>query len=134
MNLLQRTLAAAALFSLAGAVQARAVELVDPDPVAVPSGMEQAKVVKAIKLALVERRWTITKEEPGYIEAMLTVRKHMIKVGFMYGRSEIKFKYVDSAEMGFSERDGQRYIHPKYSAWVNNVRSDISTEFMRGGS
>ena len=134
MNLLQRTLAAAVMAGVSGAaLAARPVELVDIDPVAVPAGMEQARVVKAIKLALLARHWSVGKEEPGYIEATLTVRKHMVKIGISYGRTEIKFKYVDSAEMNYKEQGGARYIHPKYYNWVNNVRSDISTEFVRSG-
>jgi hypothetical protein len=134
MNLLQRTLVASVLFGVAGAaVAARAVELVYVDPVPVPAGLEQAKVVKVIKLALVGRNWTVSKEEPGYIEGTLNLRKHMVKVGISYGRTEVKFKYVDSAEMNYRERDGAEYIHPNYYKWLNNVRSDISTGFVRSG-
>ena len=134
MNVLQRTLVAAVMFGVSGvALAARPVELIDIDPVGVPAGMEQARVVKAIKLALLGRHWSVGKEEPGYIEATLMVRKHMIKIGVSYGRTEVKFKYLDSAEMNYKERGGTRYIHPKYYNWVNNVRTDISTEFARSG-
>ena len=135
MNLLQRTLAAAVMIGMSGsALAAKAAELVDVDPLEVPAGMAQAKVAKAIKLALLGRRWSVGKEEPGYIEGTLNNRKHMVKLAITYGRTEIKFKYLDSAEMNYREHDGTRYIHPNYYKWVNNVRSDISAELLREGS
>jgi len=129
MNLLQRTLVATVLFGVSGAVLARgATEIVDPDPIAVPAGMEAAKVVKAIKLAVVGRDWAVTKEEPGYIEVTLHVRKHMIMYGINYDPTEIKFKYLDSEELNYKERDGQGYIHPKANAWSAKLRNDISRQ------
>ena len=131
MNLLQRTLVATMLFAVSGVAAARLVEVVDPDPIAVPAGMEQAKVVKAIKQGVAARNWQVTKEEPGYIEATLNHRKHMLKYGISYGRKEIKFKYLDSAELNYKEKDGQGYIHGNANKWAVNLRSDISKQLLQ---
>ena len=132
MNLLQRTLVATVLLGVSGAVLARgAAELVEPDPIAVPKGTEASQVVKAIKLAVTGREWSITKEEPGYIEATLSVRKHMMKYGISYGRKEITFKYLDSSELNYKERDGQGYIHPKANAWAAKLRNNISSRLLQ---
>jgi len=131
MNLLQRTLVATVLFAVSGVASARLAEVTDPDPVAVPAGMEQAKLVKAIKLAVLARKWQVTKEEPGYLEVTLNHRKHMLKYGINYGRKEIKFKYLDSAELNYREKDGRRLIHGNANKWVAKLRNDIDRQLLQ---
>lgn len=132
MSLLRRTLFASVLLCAwdTGLAAAPAQPLVEPEPVAVPAGLDQAKVAKAIKLALLGRKWVITKEQPGYIEGTLTARKHVLTVGLTYGRNEVTLKYVDSAELNYREDGGTRYIHKKYTNWTHNVMSDLKARFL----
>ncbi|MGH8758662.1 MAG: hypothetical protein ACREVW_04005 [Burkholderiales bacterium] len=131
MSLLRRTLVTCLLACTwsTGHAQMPGKPLVEPEPVAIPAGVNQATVVKAIKRALIGRDWSLGKEQPGYIEGTLNVRKHMVKVGISYDAGKVTMKYLDSAEMGYREVGGKQLIHPKYRNWTTNVMSDIGKDF-----
>lgn len=127
MNLLRRTLVAGlvACVSLPAVAAMSPRELVEPEPVVIPDGIKQEEAAKVIKRAIVGRDWSVAKTEPGYIEAQLNVRQHMLRVGITYDAKAISMKYLDSAELGYKEERGKRFIHPKYRNWTNNLMSDI---------
>ncbi|MGQ0586901.1 MAG: hypothetical protein ACT4PK_06840 [Gammaproteobacteria bacterium] len=126
MNLLRRTLVACLLAGVSGvAVAAGSRPLQEPEPAAIPAGMAPAAVAKAIKRALLARNWAIGNEKPGYMEGTLNVRKHMVKVGLKYDGKRVTMSYLDSAELGYTERDGQPYIHPSYTKWTRNLMNDV---------
>ena len=97
------------------------VPLVEPAPVAVPSDVSTEQLLRALKIAFVERGWMVTKEEPGRLEATLNVRKHMLQVEAMYDASQVTFAYLDSVNLDYEEKKGVKYIHRKYAGWMNNV-------------
>lgn len=103
-----------------------AAPLVDPDPVAVPAGLDAAAVAKEIKRALIGRTWTVTDEKPGQIDATLNLRKHVARVAISYDTTQVKLAYVSSENLDFKEKRGQRQIHKNYLSWVNNVLTDVS--------
>lgn len=105
---------------------ARAAPLLDPDPVAIPAGLSTEAVQKEIKRALVTRKWSITAEQPGVVEATLNLRAHVARVSVTHGEGTVRVAYVSSENLNFEEKDGQRFIHKNYGAWVNNVVTDIS--------
>jgi hypothetical protein len=105
-----------------------AAELVDPAPIAVPSGLAAADVAKAIKTGIVRRGWVVTKDENGQIDATLNIRKHTAKVAIPYNTKEVAIKYVDSSELAYSEKKGKRYIHGNYIKWIRNMQADIQRE------
>ena len=105
---------------------ARQAPLVDPDPIAVPSGVDQKTVEREIKRALIGRGWTITAEAPGQIDSTLNVRAHSARVRISYDTHRVALNYVSSDNLAYEEKRGQRMIHKNYASWVNNVLTDAS--------
>ena len=123
---LRACLAVLSLFAFATAVQARE-KLVDPAPVAVPAGLEGERVVKDIKRALAGRGWEVTGEQPGQIDARLHLRDHVAVIKVTYDASDVRFAYVDSTNLDYKEKRGQRYIHGNYLGWIQYLRTDLAT-------
>ena len=113
----------AALVFLMGA---RQVPLTDPEPVAVPAGLKVDQVTRAVKAALVGRAWAVTSEEPGHIVSTLNLREHMAKIDIVYDVQTIRIKYLDSGELLYAEKKGQRMIHHNYLTWVQNLVNDMN--------
>lgn len=117
----------AALVFLMGA---RQVPLTDPEPVAVPAGLKLEQVTKAIKAALVGRTWAVTSEEPGHIVSTLNLREHMAKIDIVYDLQTIRIKYLDSGELLYAQKKGQRMIHHNYLNWIQNLVTDMNRNLM----
>jgi len=105
---------------------ARQVPLTDPEPIAIPAGMSAQQVVKAIKAGLVGRTWEVTEEQPGRILSQLHLRSHVAKIELTYDDTAITIRYLDSVDLMYEEKKGQRYIHRNYLNWIANLRTDIS--------
>jgi hypothetical protein len=109
---------------------ARQVPLTDPDPIAIPAGLKIEQVTKAIKAALVGRTWAVTSEEPGHIVSTLNLREHMAKIDIVYDVQTIKITYLDSGELLYAQKKGQRMIHHNYLAWIQNLVTDMNRNLM----
>ena len=105
---------------------ARQVPLTDPEPLAVPAGLKIEQVAKAIKAALVGRTWAVTQDEPGHIVSTLNLREHMAKIDIVYDLQTIKIKYLESGELMYAEKKGQRMIHRNYLNWILNLVNDMN--------
>jgi hypothetical protein len=105
---------------------ARQVPLTDPEPLTVPAGLKLEQVTKGIKASLVGRAWAITSEEPGHIVSTLNVREHMAKIDITYDLQTIKIRYLDSGELMYAEKKGQRVIHRNYLNWIQNLVNDMN--------
>ena len=105
---------------------ARQVPLTDPEPIAVPAGMKIDQVTKAIKASLVGRTWAVASEEPGHIVSTLNLREHMAKIDIVYDVQTIRIKYLDSGELLYAEKKGQRMIHHNYLNWIQNLVTDMN--------
>ncbi|MGH8080650.1 MAG: hypothetical protein ACREP7_08750 [Lysobacter sp.] len=101
--------------------------LVDPDPVAIPAGVESAKVVKDIKRALMGRGWSVTAEQPGQIDSTLNLRAHVARIRVTYDAKQVRFAYVDSSNLEYKLKGGKPYIHKNYLGWIGYLTSDLST-------
>lgn len=106
-------------------VTAREV-LVDPDPVAIPAGVDAATVAREIKRALIGRTWTVDAERPGEIDATLRLRKHVARATLSYDATRVRWTYVSSENLDYKEKRGERLIHGNYLSWVANVMGDLS--------
>jgi hypothetical protein len=106
----------------------RGAPLVDPQPLAVPAGLTAKDVSKAIHSGIAARGWVVSKDEKGQIDATLNNREHQVVIAIVYDAKQVKVNYVSSQNMNFSEKNGTRYIHPKYTQWTQNVMADISRE------
>jgi hypothetical protein len=105
---------------------ARQVPLTDPEPLAVPAGLKIDQVTKAIKAALVGRTWAVTSEEPGHIVSTLNLREHMARIDIVYDVQTIQIKYLDSGELLYADKKGQRMIHHNYLSWIQNLVTDMN--------
>lgn len=105
---------------------ARQVPLTDPQPIAVPAGLKVEQVSKAIRAALAGRGWAVTSEEPGHIVSTLNVREHMAKIDIVYDVQTITIKYLESGELMYAEKKGQRVIHRNYLNWILNLVNDMN--------
>jgi hypothetical protein len=105
---------------------ARQVPLTDPQPIAVPAGLKVEQVSKAIRAALAGRAWAVTSEEPGHIVSTINVREHMAKIDIVYDLQTIKIKYLESGELMYAEKKGQRMIHRNYLNWILNLVNDMN--------
>jgi hypothetical protein len=130
----QRVLLALALLLFAEASQARTAPLVDPAPLNIPAGFDQAAVVAAIKKALTKRHWEISAERPGYLEAILRPDDHMAHVRITWNEREVHFAYINSENLNYAVDDGRVVIHPEYLVWVNYVVFDVKNRFALGPS
>jgi len=122
-------LVAFSLLLSAGIAQARKAELVDPSPIAIPSGLTAAQVTKEIKRALIGRGWEVTGEQPGEIDSTLHLREHVANIKVTYDASQARIAYVDSANLDYAQKHGQRYIHGNYLGWIGFLVNDITTNF-----
>ncbi len=107
--------------------------LVDPQPLAVPAGLTVKDVSKAIRAGVVQRGWIVNKDEKGQIDATLNNREHQVVVAIVYDAKQVKINYVSSNNMNYSEKNGTRYIHKKYTQWTQNLVADISRELQVAG-
>jgi hypothetical protein len=105
---------------------ARQVPLTDPQPIAVPAGLKVEQVSKAIRAALAGRGWTVTSEESGHIVSTLNVREHMAKIDIVFDVQTITIKYLESGELMYAEKKGQRMIHRNYLNWILNLVNDMN--------
>jgi hypothetical protein len=96
-------------------------------PVVVAHGStpSDAVVRDAIMRALVERKWTIVKEEGASILATVTSGGHSATAGITYNATSYSIRYVDSSE-------GLKYdgveIHRRYNHWVDRLRVSINEQ------
>ena len=87
------------------------------------------------------RVWVDGQEIPrdrvnGYIYDALThsIRFHgtakqqafAAKIDIAYDLQTIRIKYLDSGELMYAERKGQRMIHRNYLAWIQNLVNDMN--------
>lgn len=118
---------------LAFLMGARQVPLVDPEPIAVPAGLTEAKIGKAIKAALVGRTWVVTEDQPGKILATLNLRTHVAKIEIPYDTSKVAVRYLDSSELMYAEKKGVKVIHRNYLSWIQNLVTDINRNLLLAG-
>lgn len=123
----RRTLLLACLPFLLLLTGARVVPLVDPDPVQIPAGVAPAQVVRAIRLAFTDKGWTVDREEPGLVEATLHIRAHTVRLAAKYDASAVTIAYLDSQNLLYEEKNGQRMIHRNYRNWLANVVNGVRT-------
>lgn len=104
---------------------ARQAPLVDPDPVAIPAKVTDAQVAKAVRNALVNRKWTVTDEKPGEIRSTLLLRDHKARIAITWDKRQLRIAYVDSENLKYEVEDGRKLIHKNYLSWINNLVADI---------
>ena len=123
-----RTLKALALVLAVLPLAAQAGRLVDmDDPVTLPleTKATAAQVKKGVKMAVLNRKWTIANEKGNEFDASYTKPERRgdmtAKIHVSYSTKEVKITYAGSENMN---EDGGS-IHPWYNKWVTNLEKDI---------
>ncbi|MHB8447014.1 MAG: hypothetical protein ACYC7G_12050 [Rudaea sp.] len=112
----------------------RQAPLVNPPPIAITTKMSADNVLKAIKMALVHRGWTITAMKPGEVDSTLNLRDHTARIVIGYDTAQVQIKYVDSTNLKYEVKNGTPYIHKNYLSWIENLVNDIQGNLMLLGS
>ncbi len=112
----------------------RQAPLVNPPPIAITTKMSADNVLKAIKMALVHRGWTITATKPGEVDSTLSLRDHIARIVIGYDTAQVRIKYVDSTNLKYEVKNGTPYIHKNYLSWIENLVHDIQGNLMLLGS
>lgn len=100
--------------------------LVDPAPIAVPAGLTDVQVGKAVKAALLGRGWTVAGEQAGSVNASLSRDNWIAKIRVDYTTQKVQIRYVDSTNLKYEiKRDGTRLIHSNYMGWMQYLSGDI---------
>jgi hypothetical protein len=100
--------------------------LVDPAPIAVPAGLHDVQVGKAVKAALLGRGWTVAGEQPGSVSASLSRDNWVARIRVDYTTEKVQIRYVDSTHLKYEvKRDGTRLIHSNYMGWMQFLSGDI---------
>jgi hypothetical protein len=104
---------------------ARAEPLYDA-VIRVPATATMEDIAKAIKIALIDRDWTIQREEKGVIEAKLFVRSHTADIRIPFDKEYVHIQYVYSTQLLYDEKQGVRYIHRNYNKWIKLLEREIA--------
>ncbi|HEY0197464.1 MAG TPA: hypothetical protein VGC19_02840 [Rhodanobacter sp.] len=100
--------------------------LVNPPPVAVPSGLNAMQVGKAVKGALIGRGWVVNAEQADGVDATLHGHDYTAKIHVTFDASKVSISYVDSSNLKYEvKRNGQRMIHSNYMNWMRFLTEDI---------
>lgn len=100
--------------------------LVDPAPIAVPTGLTDVQVGKAVKAALIGRGWTVGEEQAGSVAASLSRDEWVAKIRVDFNTKQVQIRYVDSTNLKYEvKRDGTRLIHSNYMGWMQYLSGDI---------
>ena len=124
-----RTLSIAALclgLALPAAVLARGKsEEIKNVAIALDTKASNSQVKKGVKMAVLNRKWTIANEKGNEFDASYTKPERRgdmtAKIHVSYSTKEVKITYAGSENMN---EDGGS-IHPWYNKWVTNLEKDI---------
>lgn len=104
----------------------RQVPLADPAPIAVPAGLTDVQVAKAVKAALIGRGWIVSGEQPGNVDATLNGNDYVARIKVGYDAHQVQIAYVGSTNLKYEvKRDGTRLIHTNYMGWMKYLSGDI---------
>ena len=107
----------------------RQVPLNDPLPIQVPAGVTYEQVQNAVMEALSGRGWTIANHKTGEIDATYARRDFSVTIAVHYDVHQVQINYLNSSNLKYEVKDGQRYIHTNYPSWIQNLTTDINNRF-----
>ena len=107
----------------------RQAPLNDPPPIQVPQGVSMAQLETVVMEALSARGWAISDHKPGEIDATYARREFSVTIAVHYDARQVQINYLDSSNLKYEVKDGQRYIHKNYASWIQNLVTDIDNRF-----
>jgi len=108
------------------AVHARSkAEEIDNPTIALTTKAKESQVKKGVKMAVLNRKWTIANEKGNEFDASYTKPERRgdmtARIHVKYSTKEVKISYAGSENMG---AEGSM-IHPWYNRWIGNLVKDI---------
>ena len=83
---------------------------------------------KAIKTALLARKWMPSEKSPGVIAGHLINRTHILDVEVKYSAKNFEIIYISSENLMYEMEDGQPVIHRNANLWMQNLERDIQLQ------
>ncbi len=83
---------------------------------------------KAIKTALLARKWMPSEKGPGVIAGHLINRTHILDIEVKYSARSFEINYVGSENLMYEVEDGQPVIHRNANLWMQNLERDIQLQ------
>jgi hypothetical protein len=102
------------------------VEPIHDAVIRVPATATMDDIAKAIKHALIERGWTLQREENGLIEAKIFVRSHIADIRIPFDKEYVHVQYVSSMNLLYDEKQGIKHIHRNYNKWTKLLERDVA--------
>ena len=114
------------LLSLSVLACSRTVALESPS-VSISSS-STSRVEKAIKLALLQRGWSVVSQTRGeFVAEYEKGQKHIVEISIKYSKKEVTISYRGSSGLlyGVNPTTGEPMIHKNYNRWVSFLARDI---------
>lgn len=128
----KKTFAAIVIATLCAAPIAHAGKqqpVYDPGPISVDCKTFTANdMKKAIKTALLTRKWMPSEKGPGVIAGHLVNRTHIFDVEIKYTARGFDINYIGSENLMYEVEDGQPVIHRNANLWMQNLERDIQLQ------
>jgi hypothetical protein len=124
MRLLLASIIALLIVAAPATVEAR-TKVLQPVYMLKARNTNAAQTEAALRRAFVGRHWTITRDQPGEIEATLVVREHSITVKFAWTATQVSAIYVASENMDYEVDGDKTYIDRYYYRWLKFLQRDI---------
>ena len=94
---------------------------------------DNKRIHDAIRNALVQRKWTIVKNEPNAIEAQYyRGNEHSAHIRVSHRGNTVKITHVDSQQMLYGLGGTGPVIRKWYNTWVRNLERDIQVAIGAG--
>lgn len=88
----------------------------------------QAEVRAAIVHAAEGYKWRVTKDEPGKLVLQYNRAQHEVVIRVDYDAAGFQIFFVSSRGMDFEMKEGEKYIHPKYNDWIENLSKSVRVD------
>jgi hypothetical protein len=99
------------------------MKTIAPIPVADNSAEETHDIVHG---ALVAAGWTVLKEEPGAMHALLSDSDWSAAILVAYDAKFVRIEYSDSSNLNYRKsRRGRETIHKNYNVWTKRLADTI---------
>ena len=95
------------------------------DSRAIPAGLSDVQIEKAITDGLIAKGWSVKSKKPGYIQGEIYVRSHRAEIQINYTQSNYSIRYLSSDNLKYKESKGT--IHKNYNKWITLLDSQIQS-------
>lgn len=90
--------------------------------------LDEVRAAIARAVARAPSGWSITARTQDSVRARFEKGEHWFVVELAFAETTYAVKYIDSAQMNFSEENGTRMIHPNYNRWLRNFLKLVDQE------